>query len=196
MKERPIIFSAAMVRSILDGRKTQTRRVMKSQPYTLRTEGFGYPTKAGGFVSLQSEHCLAECPYGKASDGMWVREGTVVHANIREQLCGYVADGAYASEGWEKRMSSIHMRRDHCRITLKVTEVRVQRLQDITAAECEEEGIRIIEGDRVCHAGETKMDDAIFRDAFGKAWNSINGLGSWNNNPWVWAITFKRVTGQ
>lgn len=208
MKERPILFSGPMVRAILDGSKTQTRRVVKPQPKHPRVHEFknpltselvwGYPiptdsivTKIDGFT----------CPYGKAGDRLWVRETFSWNGDgfsIRdleflrsEQPVNliYRADGVLAG-GWKP---SIYMPRWASRLTLEITDVRVQRLQDIDHDDAMAEGcfntgagfsfdmVKLGESD---HA-ET---------AFAHLWDSINGKAHpWNSNPWVWAIIFKVV---
>lgn len=218
MKERPILFSAPMVRTILEGRKTQTRRVMKSQPYTLRTEGFGYPTKAGGFVSLQSPHCLAECPYGKPGDRLWVREtfapwrrtciespleweslvtsedrgGLTLNQWVEERghheiEVAYRAD-TVDNDGW---MPSIFMPRWASRITLEITEVRVQRLHEISCQDVWDEGSEVM----LREYSDGTIGCVAATSWYRKLWESINGAGSWAANPWVWALSFQRVEG-
>jgi hypothetical protein len=214
MKDRPIIFSADMVKAILEGRKTHTRRVMKQQPYTLRVEGFGYPTKEGGFVSLRSEHCLNECPYGKPGDRLWVREtwtGTWHDTDGLENMhISYAADGserfviapedyvlpkaATKAGGW---VSPLFIKRFASRITLEITDVRVQRLQEISSEDCMAEGIiklpasgRYVSGKGAQYFGGAT---STAKSAFCDLWRAINGSGSWDANPWVWAITFRRI---
>jgi hypothetical protein len=121
------------------------------------------------------------CPYGKPGDRLWVREGTIVHASIREQLIGYTADGCYVSVAFEKRMPSIYMRRAHARITLEITEVRVQRLQEISEEDARTEGFG------------SAFGPGCFSRAFDSYWDEINGAGTWALNPWVWVLTFKRI---
>lgn len=217
-KERPILFSAPMVQAILAGRKTQTRRVMKSQPYTLRTEGFGYPTKQGGFVSLQSEHCRNECPYGKPGDRLWVRENfqPLIADGVNWSDADYETGAGYAisypatdgvkefydcrnDEAFCDRVTpSIHMPRWASRLTLEITEVRVQRLRDCTEGDAQAEGMLFVPDDKIHHTGWRHSsnhgyvyDSALA--AYHVCWEEINGEGSWQNNPFVWALTFKVV---
>lgn len=214
MAERPILFSGPMVRAILAGTKTQTRRIVKPQPPATMTREV--------YFSMQQEWCFTgpqrdtegnelpidkwkggwpecgenfSCPYGKIGDRLWVRESTVVHASIREQLCGYRAAGCNATEAFEKNMPSIHMRRAHCRIILEITAVRVQRLQDITEEDAKAEGAQggcENCGETPCHPG-CVGHKPNFRDGFAHIWMKINGEASWHANPWVWAITFKHL---
>lgn len=220
MKERLILFSAPMVRAILAGRKTQTRRIMKSQPYTLRTEGFGYPTKQGGFVSLQSEHCLNECHFGKKGDRLWVRESFLIDwvgfdrgplprtepiFDWRDNAY-YRADGECCEQipecccaeyaGKTPWRNSLFMPRWASRITLEITEVRVQRLQDISEEDAKAEGIERV-GERfkgyMRLVDGREYDPALAVTSFSQLWETIHGDGAWQSNPWVWAITFKVV---
>lgn len=199
VKEFPILFSGPMVRAILEGRKTQTRRIFKVPSWS-ETDYMPpqlYPSLKGLHMVEDESRCLApvKCPYGESGDRLWVREGTVVHTSIREQLCGYRADGCSATERFEKNMPSIHMRRAHCRIMLEITDVRVQRLQDITKEDAEAEGAEggcENCGETPCHVG-CVGHIPNFRDGFAHIWMKINGEASWHANPWVWAVTFKRA---
>lgn len=189
-----------MVRALLDGRKTQTRRVVKviENPPHQNPEarlvhcwhvpdGFVWAYEDGEHISCRP---AARCPYGKPGDRLWVRESTVVHASIREQLCGYRADGCNATEAFERNMPSIHMRRAHCRITLEVTEVRVQRLQEISEQDSIAEGSKIPLAQLPKSAQQAAWSE---KHAFSHIWRAVNGADSWNENPWVWAVTFERV---
>jgi hypothetical protein len=218
MTEHPILFNGEMVRAILKGRKTQTRRVMKSQPYTLRTEGFGYPTKAGGFVSINSPHCLAECPFGIPGDRLWVREALEVVANWGS--IHYTADNAicydpeimpenaladvfvehYGNQyeaNEAKGVPSIFMPRWASRITLEITDVRVHRLQDISEEDALAEG----PGGGACYIGCYDQTSTYWKlpapiANFARLWDSINlKRCPWSSNPWLWALTFKEVRG-
>lgn len=189
MKERPILFQGALVRSILDGTKTQTRRLMAPRIVAL------LGSNAGGLDSEQ-EHC----PYGIPGDRLWVREAW---ASVRsfevddECLLIYRADGEQpVKTTWRP---SIHMPRRASRIDLEVTEVRVQRLHDITEEDARAEGFdewipcNVITGLKGVHVGGAHRQ-ATCREHFSIAWDAINGKRSpWDRNDWVWAITFKRV---
>lgn len=218
MKERPILFSAPMVRAILTGKKTQTRRVVKLSQ---------------------------RCPYGIPDDRLWVREtwadgdelassrgplDAPEHVLYRADNSAYYfgdspMDGSNRpgrrvkdTEGWNfdhpcvHWKPSIHMPRWAARIILEVTDVRVERVQDITEEDAKAEGLSALskDGGRLWKYGIPDRDklpgndddgwhwtewDADPRVAFRKLWDSINdarGFG-WAPNPWVWAITFKRV---
>ena len=189
MKTRPILFSAPMVRAILSGTKTQTRRAVKDRHIDAAPPAC--------FFQWLRERCT----YGKPGDRLWVREtwqaffddevpadrprgprhtmGIPARPD-RKSFVFYRADGpgpvhrdGYAAN-W---LPSIHMPRKYSRITLEVTGVRVERLQDISHADAMAEGMA--------------LDDAIYD--YSRLWEQINGTGSWDANPWVWVIEFQRV---
>jgi hypothetical protein len=198
MKCRPILFSAPMVRAILDGSKTQTRRVVKT-----RVENASRVGKRGAQAHIESPEALNHCPYGQPGDRLWVRETFgQVGENGRYVYCANPADdyqwgAGKPSQGGFRWRPSIHMPRVASRITLEITDVRVERLQDISEEDARAEGIT----DGGCtECGEHEpcgcanpSPDA--RDAFCWLWQSINGADSWSENPWVWVISFRRVTG-
>ena len=173
MKERPILFSAPMVRALLAGTKTQTRRIIKPQHLAF------FNQDAAAMLSDWNERPL---PYGQPGDRLWVRE-TFGHFECNQHFkpgCNvyYRADGnCLELEPWRP---SIHMPRWASRITLEITSVRVERLQDISEADAIAEGVYT---DPACPA----------YDAYAQLWDEINGLGSWEANPWVWVIEFRRL---
>lgn len=194
MKERPILFSGQMVRAILDGRKTQTRRVIK------KPEWYGCPT--GDCPHGAQQQCdeamndpsvLSECPYGVPGDRMWVRETLYLdedrgwqYADTSPLQCPHERLGEM--EHWlnnrrakQRACVSIHMPRWASRITLEVVSVRVERLQEISEADAKAEGVTVYDGG-VC-----------YRDGYAALWDQINGPGSWSANPWVWVVEFKRL---
>lgn len=219
-KERPILFSAPMVRAILEGRKTQTRRVVKPVgrdtdfvlvdhegrwlPYRSDDGESTFHTVRRGGKDYLDESPIA-CPYGKPGDRLWVRETFQRFTDDGEMM--YKADaGAFEAMNELKRdecaearwRPAIHMPRWASRITLEVTDVRVERLQDISDRgpqnDCTAEG--------VFHCGMQapsyeQWQGAGFRSSekwmYRKLWESINGPGSWDKNPWVWVIEFRRV---
>ena len=214
VKERPILFSAPMVRAILDGRKTQTRRIVKPQPPgSCRYEINGNQDKAycvfddaglpGGIgfcpPTARSKDHLLPCPYGKPGDRLWVREtwqqvtqdvATVkpidVLRDCKQGVC-YAADGercpiTYGQVKLRWR-PSIFMRRWASRITLEITGVRVERLQDISEEDAIAEGVQ-------CAGVPSSLTN---RGAFAKLWESINGPDSWAANPWVWVVEFHKL---
>ena len=207
-KERPILFSGEMVRAILSGRKSQTRRVVKPQPINSRVgmcnmAYCGHPNEwcVEGSVS---EYTVAnprnpnapelppkwKCPYGKVGDRLWVKETFSV---LPSGQLWYRADGHSVNDGYWK--PSIFMRREYSRITLEIVSVRVGRLQEISEADARAEGCFQGLWKPCGLAGAYKNNDPIatYIAGYAQLWESINGAGSWSANPWVWVIEFKRV---
>jgi len=219
MKERPVLFSATMVRAILDGRKTQTRRIIKPQPYIdemgnfcWNGENFGQDFNGPCIQAIaspipSSKTKRVRCPYGKPGDRLWVRETHWM--DKRDILCavmdldGFAVDAHPAGRNkfvkdfdslknnkfWKKR-PSIHMPRIASRILLEITGVRVERLQDIS--ECDAKA----EGSYVCdYFGRRLLDQSsnqgCYKWGYRSIWESLNGTGSWDLNPFVWVIEFK-----
>lgn len=220
MKERGIIFNAEMVRAILDGRKTQTRRVMKVQPvlngdrwevYSASVEKGNKSIPVTPWGSIENN-----CPFGKVGDRLWVRE-TFGNRVVRDALGGtgefitYRAsepDAVYCTcaSGDDIPMKwkpSIHMPRWASRITLEITDVRVERLNDISNDDAKAEGILMMgdnfgNGPAYCDYTLADLHDTAewfnrASDSFISLWQSIYGAESWLSNPWVWVIEFKRI---
>jgi hypothetical protein len=199
VRERPILFSGEMVRAILDGRKTQTRRVVLPQP--IKNPGGKYepsdPVEGmdgkwhfmSGVVSYA--HNDVRCPFGQPGDRLWVRETfwTDDHAPFAPAV--YHADSDW-NPGWERRWRSpIHMPRCLSRITLEVTGVRVERVQEISEDDAKAEGV--LECARRVAGFDTGCASHVC--GFRQLWSSLNekrGYG-WDVRPWVWVIEFKRV---
>lgn len=197
MTEEPILFSAPMVRAIIEGRKTQTRRLVKQKqnphdflcgindsrddPYNY---GFENPQVMGHFITLPEQRC----PYGRIEDHLWVMEAMWRNKETKEFL-GYVADDErkYQNNKTVKKIPSIHMSRWASRITLEVTDIRVERLQDITQADACAEGV-LLKSWEACDSFNTTPERQ-----FCKLWKDINGPESWDKNPFVWVIEFKRI---
>jgi hypothetical protein len=181
----PILFKPEMVNAILEGRKTQTRRVVKS-PQTLSViDVFG------------KDETKTLCPYGNIGDVLWVRETWALRPGFSDWKY-YKADYSAEDLSHIKWKPSIHMPKEACRLFLEVTEVRVQRLQDISANDAIDEGIEIVPSDMpVTYKNYEKgfewdgLGDST--QSFQSLWESINGHDSWQANPFVWAITFKRI---
>lgn len=221
MKERGMIFNAEMVRAILDGRKTQTRRIMAIQPehseLGLRRvidskngrDNGKYFWSQSDARGLKMRSKVFGCPYGEVGDRIWVREtyqGPLFDYEHMEsyledsskfykpEFCVYRADGKPAPEfydaddnlhcGWRP---SIHMPRWASRITLEITDVRVERLRGLSEEDAKSEGI-IPSAGGVLPGWEYRIN---FRDL----WMDIYGTNNWEANPWVWVIEFKRVEG-
>ena len=191
-KERPILFSGPMVRAILEGRKTQTRRIVKGVEFIggrgdendPSAWGYPYPDREG-YADLTDG---IPCPYGKPGDRLWVRETWQDWCPIwqgawcgcgSKEMAQNTHRPAYAATPDErchpaKWRPSIHMPRWASRITLEVVSVRVERLQEISNDDAIDEGTNGV-------------------DFFHDLWQSINGPGSWDANPWVWVVEFKRI---
>lgn len=206
-KEHPILMSGPMILALLDGRKTQTRRIVKPQPpygceYLMngafshalcrsvdRPEVWVRPT------TKSIDHRLA-CPYGGPGDRLWVKETFRVNGTLAGPRVTYRADNTEAfpkgcpddcpdwtadDNHWRP---SIFMRRYANRIALEITKVRVERLQDISVDDALSEGVQCGSDGPWCAVGE-----------YQRLWESIrNGPGSWKANPWVWMIDFKTIT--
>lgn len=216
---RPIIFSGDSVRAIIDGRKTQTRRVMKPQPYVSdsnpptfrdaeRGDLFVCPdllptTERRGFVIAECEgpgqwHCMGQrqfadkhCPYGVPGDRLWVKEATITDSC--GGLIGYRADGCDKTEHWERRRSSLMMPRAWARLTLEVVSVRVERVQAISEADAIAEGFcRQVPKE---HDHGSWLNDSQPIDAFARTWDALNAKRghSWAANPWVLVIEFRKI---
>ena len=176
-----------MVRALLDGSKTQTRRVMKQQlvygnVIGLFNSWYLPKGKDGGTLWPNAkERILATCPYGQPGERLWVREAWLKTNPFSDgglHTYGYRAtdEAEFADAIWKP---SIHMPRVASRITLEVTSVRVERLQDISEADARAEGA-------------SQHPDGPWH-AYRSLWTLINGPDSWAANPWVWAIEFKRI---
>jgi len=189
MKERPILFSAPMVRSILAGNKTQTRRVMKPRPT------YGKPWHGWVIDPDAMDIPIAMCPYGIPGDRLWVREPVGIHCRPEDGLEGYCVYRADFPDGPDVTFEphwtpAMHMPRWASRITLEITGVRVQRLQEISDVDMRAEGIDFLlepDGRPATHYN---------RQSFATLWDAINGKRAgcaWAADPWVWAVEFTQV---
>lgn len=226
MKERPILFSGPMVRALLDGSKTQTRRVGKIQSPAWTELGVEYQRHATkGEVATATYRAfpdggsarwgICECPYGVPGDRLWVKEtfmprygGTLPNGksftNVRyradeegRDCFGMDHKGQVAINfGADKWRPSIFCTRWASRITLEITGIRVERLQEISEEDAAAEGVtlqRVPTGVVDEAAGVAEMIPEEPSEAYRRLWESINGPGSWDANPWVWVIEFKRL---
>lgn len=254
MKERPILFSGEMVRALLDGRKTQTRRAIKPQPLGYTGRKFIVPDDSPK-AWHDSDDFLSFCPYGQPGDRLWVRETWTEEHPLAIQEGRYSQSGRagipgpppvsyrviYRADGeprqvWRNRGGhpyytlegpadeiaanyptvnsnytrgngkgvhwnpSIHMPRWASRILLEVTAVRVERLQEISEADAIAEGLDPPEQgtwrDYSVRPEDNEGYDycATARDSFRTLIDTINGTGTWDANPWVWVVEFKRIT--
>jgi hypothetical protein len=199
IKEKPILFRGPMVNAILDGGKTQTRRIVKPQP-VVRGGWHDLPR-----YSASSEKAFREgapffgrCPYGSVGDRLWVREAWAANAFLNRtkpsDLKGETIyhRATYDNDSHFMWRPSIHMPRWACRLVLEITDVRVERLNAITPEDAVAEGI---EGDaegRWKHYLKPKFGPSPVH-SFQTLWESINGVGSWAQNPWVWVVSFRRI---
>lgn len=199
-KERPILFSGPMVRAILNGQKTVTRREIKP---SMRSADSSFELHQQEDESWRPMHTFDEscmdakgtehpiaCPYGQPGDRLWVREAwaqiNVAQAPGENWVVYRECDNRTDYGGpWKP---SIHMRRRDSRILLEVTDVRVELLQDISEEQAEAEGVGFLR--HAPDADETLTAAQLFECL----WSSINGDESWIGNPWVWVVEFKRVT--
>jgi len=229
MKERPILFSGAMARALLDGSKTQTRRIVKDLPPWPITEichdagGTGKwmpngPAPSG--TGMAAGHWRL-CPYGQPGERLWVRESWAIASKATDMVKVYyraseqqshtefheyfpVACAGEMSATWPKYRPSIHMPRWASRILLEIVSVRVERLNECSRKDAIAEGIHRYE--HVWRDSEYPLDDVAYEpvkgwptryscpiQAYQALWDSINGAGSWDANPWVWVVEFKRV---
>jgi hypothetical protein len=224
MKERPIIFNAEMVRAILDGRKTQTRRPIKWKRTRFteigeRDDGSKWPWSEDPERACDFWH---PCPFGAVGDQLWVRETfscignedghpvdadgnlcdregaqRIYRASAVQEPNNYglwtSPDGFDFEGAWTP---SIHMPRWASRITLEITGVRVERLNDISEEDARAEGVKLLRPGYWRHyqAGWTQHQLSA-RGSFVTLWKSIYGEESWNANPWVWVVEFQRMEG-
>lgn len=181
-KEKPIIFSTSMVQAIVKDSKTQTRRVIKSGLAKMQADHFGVANSMW-------------CPYGKVGDTLWVREAWAAESKYdwtkpseipQGSMIFYPASGRDLRYAVGKTRPSIFMPRWASHITLKITDIRVERLQDITEGDAKAEGVS---------TPKVKGSWQSYVWAFKDIWNSINakrGYG-WETNPWIWVISFERL---
>ncbi|AYO54415.1 hypothetical protein [Acinetobacter wuhouensis] len=210
MKERPILFSTPMVQAILEGRKSQTRRVLNPQPEgkTLQSnlDRKWLSKKFNGLLLPKIEDLPIHCPYGQVGDNLWVREkfrkteisdcGCDDQCNCNFGGYEYFASTLDKSEKWKP---SIHMPRSASRLLLEITNIRVEKLNQISRADAVKEGLHQLPatGRYVISQGDQYFGGASSNpvEVFSWLWESINGLNSWSKNPWVWVVEFKVVKG-
>lgn len=206
MKERPILFSAPMVRALLNCTKSQTRRIVKPSHIKF------FEPSMNAALERSPTLATAFCPYGQPGDRLWVREAFGIGYDDgngglsaipwtgsdpqRDGTVVYRAD--FNEEPDEPRRPwkpSIHMPRWASRILLEITAVRVERLADISKDDAMAEGIVLQPDGGFGLADSTHYNFSDPTDSYCSLWESINGAGSWYANPWVWVVEFKRLKG-
>lgn len=226
MKERPILFSAPMVRAILDGNKTQTRRILSHKGRGFTEAGWIFShlyTNPNDLLQVAMSNggqvYSFPCRYGRGGDQLWVREtfckvfkyddsgmplldkeenqidAIWYRATDQNNVRYFGPDGEDAKTPWKP---SIHMPRAASRIDLKITNIRVERLQDISEDDARAEGVRAMDSYVPIPSNDPAriVDPALMTDyvvGFQRLWKRINGDASWDANPWVWVVEFERV---
>jgi len=210
MTERGMIFNAEMVRAVLDGRKTQTRRMLTPRQIkmidTAAAIGECHPLESGHQHENSQSYYREWCPFGAVGDRLWVREtfgfeirsvGGSPHEQLVYRASKPDAVRLYDCNGKPQPMKwapSLHMRRKFSRITLEITGVRVERLNDISENDARAEGVQPLRGGYWRHyQPEWTQHQLSARGSFATLWKSIYGEESWQASPWVWVIEFKRV---
>lgn len=232
MKDRPILFSGAMVRALLNGSKTQTRRVVKPQPEVSaqgNLMGDWLRKPLDGLILPKLQDITIHCPHGAIGDRLWVREAwrvgkphdetpprnvlpsalergrgvTVLYEAGGARSVGPVGrkepvypDNAPMPNWAGKARPSMFMPRAFSRITLEVTGLRVERLQDISETDAQNEGVP--RDTEPCDHIRQSCEDIgclgqTHKASFCNLWCDLNGIPSWNANPWVWVVEFKRI---
>jgi len=217
MKERGILMNAEMVNATLDDRKTQTRRIVKVKGGELC--GWDFYKMMLNMKTLKNTALFCtkhspfplfiDYPYGKVGDQLYVRETTEIDEDTSDivTLSKYSADGkpvlysmcddpeyngSVAHWDYSRNVRpSIHMKRWASRIQLEITDIRVERLNDISEEDVRKEGCEIRE--MWMFGADKNGRDKIARIIFKTLWESINGKGSWDKNPWVWCVSFKKL---
>ncbi len=214
MKTRPILFSTEMVKAILAGRKTQTRSRVKLEDRYWNYKSVCKDYKGTGFIfwtgKVSQEQSLQfypnaegkKCPYGQIGDVLWVRETwrEVVDFD-KTDFIAYKADFPFLVDKWN---SPILMPKTAARIFLKITNIKVERLNDISESDAIKEGVEItgvnLNGIKPYKRySKDHINDFYIhlpvtaKESYQTLWDSINGDGSWSLNPWVWVIEFERI---
>jgi hypothetical protein len=206
MKERPILFNRSMVRAIIEGRKTQTRRIIKNQELVESHQGqviHIHSKKCPGYCDFACSH---PCILGNLGDKLWVKENfsesEPCYLGGRAQpTIWYQADNnrpLWAHKNWKP---SIFMPRNFSRFNLEINEIKVERLQDISEEDALAEGPRVFPPNRDRSCPGYVFDDTPYqkawlchgsaKEAFRELWESIYGESSWDKNPFVWVVKFK-----
>lgn len=218
VKERPILFSTPMVRAILEGRKTVTRRIVDMPKENIQEAQWGYTCfTPDNHISFRAKHdngnyveSFVKLKYGKRGEVLWVRETWALMDLYDKDSVVYKADFIERYGGWERDTNegierietwkpSIHMLKSACRLKLEILSITVERLHDITEEDAIREGIEKFDGFVPEHwVAQYKNylrpgTCSAPIQSFESLWQSINGEESWQSNPWVWVINFKKL---
>ncbi len=204
MTGRGIIQNADQVRALLDGRRTQARVRLKKQPvpYTGMASGrndFAWPTDTPGCFTISCKPngpdgwAAENCPYGQPGDMLYVREAWAYGLCTKTTLAYRATHKPQdLDEGWDEKIkwqSGAQMPRSESRITLRITSVRIERLQDISEADAEAEGA--FSKQQAADIGMAWRFGS--KQQFSDAWRKHYGDGSWNANPWVWVLEYEVI---
>ena len=201
MTERPILFTPENAQKVFDGTKTQTRRIIKPQP--LHISWFDHQNSWCARVrddTGSAEHpayVMVPCPYGVVGDRLWIREAWRL-LDYQERKPGPAYRGEKIQRlAVEKWKPSIHMPRWARRTVVEITEIRVEQLHAMSMDDVRAEGVKAVwpELDEpYSSGGKFVNEDELLRVGWIRLWESINGKDSWALNPWVWCLTFRKVT--
>jgi hypothetical protein len=191
MREKPILFNTEMVRAILDGRKTMTRRIVKNEKIFQAAAKIGEISSALIDKRELEKHDLSYilqfCPFGTVGDGLWVRETwSEYEDNYFYRASIDLLEDKELDQmkyGFNKWKPSLFMPKSACRLKLRITNIRVERLNDISRGDAMQEGCPF--------QNLAKVNNPI--SWFMNLWESINGKGSWDKNPWVWVVEFEKL---
>lgn len=212
MKERPILFSTEMARAILEGRKSQTRRIIKYPKIYKLNELIGWKIKPHKDTPVLfsfwygTKYTLPafRCPYGQPGDVLWVKETFLIEKSIEDKIhYEYKSDYSETMADDVCWKPSIFMPKEASRLKLKVTDIRVERVQDITEEDAIAEGVEYVDNQRVegeedlCRIYLDYMDNESIlmsaKSSYKSLWSKINGKDSWKSNPWVWVVEFEKI---
>lgn len=208
-KERPILFSTDMVKAILNGSKTQTRRKVKMTKTNLTNAKFGFTAfTPEGHISVRAKHengefgeSFIKSPYGLKGDLLWVRESFAIW-HSPEPTVRFKADVNTDEQKVYKWKPSIHMPKKDARIWLQITDVRVERLQDVSEEDAKAEGVSLHNRGKFYFNYTPKYEEVTqmvydcwsAKDSFNTLWKAINGCNNWQENPWVWVVKFSVIS--
>lgn len=195
MKETGLMFKAPLVRAILEGRKTQTRRIVKRLPLRINRETNAMEVDVANIENGEFAKRVP-CPMGKPGDRLYVREAHAHHPQFAQMA--FRADGEEFEDAdgflWEPKWTpAIHMKKEDARIWLEITGVRVEHLQQITEADAKAEGVQPWPCDhprRSC--ADIGCNGPDYLAGFRHIWESTGG--DWNADPWLWVIDFKTIS--